>query len=203
MKKYKKITQLSKNRFLNLFKLDALDRKGNLFEYFFVSRNKTECLKLKTKENRAEGLVIYALLKEDPSKIIMVQQYRYPLDDTIYELPAGLIEAGESCEAAAIREMQEETGMTLEICHEGREELRRPFFMGAGFTDESSCTVFGLALGSVTGRLQEETEWIETIIADKQEVRRILREEKLSVRGAYLLLLFLQSDPEEPFAFLK
>ena len=50
MKKYTKIHQLSENRFLNLFKLDALTDSGRAFDYFFVSRRKADKIKLLTKD---------------------------------------------------------------------------------------------------------------------------------------------------------
>lgn len=45
-------------------------------------------------------------------KIVMVRQYRYPINQTTYELAGGIIEKGETPETAALREMQEETGYT-------------------------------------------------------------------------------------------
>lgn len=42
MKKYTNIHKLSDNKFLNLFKLDALTDSGRPFDYFFVSRRKAE-----------------------------------------------------------------------------------------------------------------------------------------------------------------
>lgn len=40
MKKYTKIHQLSENRFLNLFKLDALTDSGRAFDYFLCREEK-------------------------------------------------------------------------------------------------------------------------------------------------------------------
>lgn len=48
----------------------------------------------------------------------------------------------------------------------------------------------------------EPTEWIHVELADKREVRRILKEERVSVRAAFLMFQFLKSTAEEPFAFL-
>ncbi len=204
MKKYTSIHKLSDNNFLNLFKLDALTDAGRAFEYYFVSRRKEEKnLKLNTKDINAEGVVIYPILKEDPQKIVMIRQYRYPLDDYLYELPAGLIDAGETPAQSAIREMKEETGLDLTVFEQGEEAYRRPFFMGAGFTDESCNAVFGYASGQINKDAMEDTETIQVLIVDKKEAQRILREEKVSLRAAYLLMNFLHADSTDPFAFLK
>lgn len=203
MKKYTAIHKLSDNRFLNLFKLDALTDKGRTFDYFFVSRRKADSIKLLTKDISAEGVVIYPILKNEPNKIIMIKQYRYPLDDYLYELPAGLIDEGESPEVAAIRELKEETGFDFEVYNGGNTSFRRPFFMGAGFTDESCNAVFGYASGTVNQEAIEDTETIQVLIVDKAEAKRILREERVSLRAAYLLMNFVNSDLEEPFSFLN
>lgn len=203
MKKYTKIQKMSENKFLNLFKLDALTDSGRSFEYFFVSRRQEDRIKLITKDLAAEGVVIYPVLKEDHGKIVMIRQYRYPLDAYLYELPAGLIDAGETPEEAAVREMKEETGLDFEVYTEGNEAYRRPFFMGAGFTDESCNAVFGYASGSIGRDDMEDTESIQVIIVDKKEAARILKEERVSLRAAYLLMNFLHVDENAPFDFLK
>lgn len=203
MKKYTEIHKLSDNRFLNLFKLDALTDGGRPFDYFFVSRRRAENLKILTKDSAAEGVVVYPVLKEDPEKIVLIRQYRYPLDDYIYELPAGLIDAGETPEEAAVREMKEETGLTFEAYSGGNAAYRRPFFMGAGFTDESCNAVFGYASGIIGRDDMEDTESIQVLVADKREAERILREEKSSLRAAYLLINFLHAQHGCPFGFLE
>lgn len=69
-------------------------------------------------------------------------------------------------------------------------------------TDETSTSVFGLAGGQISGRLREDTESIEVLLVDKEEAKRILKEERVSLRAAFLLMEFLQMDKEHPFAFL-
>ena len=197
------VKKLTENKFLNLYEIDARTNSGKPFSYYFASRNKEDKLKLKTKENNPEGIVIYALSKEDPEKIVLIKQYRYPLDDYLYELPAGLVDSGETPEQAAIREMKEETGLTLKVYQGGEEFFRTPFFMGPGFTDESSTSIFGFAEGEISKTFCEDTESIEVIFADKEMVREILRKEKVSLRAGLLLMNFLQRRKgEEPFAFL-
>lgn len=54
------------------------------------------------------GAVVLPLL--DDGRIVFVYQYRYPLKEYIYELPAGKLEPGEPPEVCARRELKEETG---------------------------------------------------------------------------------------------
>ncbi len=46
----------------------------------------------------------------DEGKVVLVKQYRYPFEKTLYELPAGKLETGEDPLLCASRELQEETG---------------------------------------------------------------------------------------------
>jgi len=49
-------------------------------------------------------------------KIILIKNYRYPIDEKVIELPAGFIDEGETPEKAAKRELEEETGYLLKSC---------------------------------------------------------------------------------------
>ena len=148
-------------------------------------------------------MAVYAVTRENPSRLVMIRQYRYPLDDFIYEIPAGLVEADETAEAAAVREMREETGLELDIYEGGEPYFRGPFFLAQGITDESGKIIYGYADGEVNLNAQEESEEIEVCFVDKKEGRRILAEERVSVRAALLLIQFLQANEQEPFAFLN
>ena len=98
--------------------------------------------------------------------------------------------------------MKEETGLDFEVYEGGNPAFRRPFFMGAGFTDECSAAVFGYAHGKISDRYLEDSESIQVLFADKKEALRILQEERVSLRCAYLLMQFLRSEAGEPFGFL-
>lgn len=97
--------------------------------------------------------------------------------------------------------MKEETGLILDVYEGGEELYRRPFYMGPGFTDEMSSAVFGTVTGTPNLDSKESTEDIQVILADRGEVRRILSEEQVSLRGAYLMTHFLAEG--DPLEFLR
>jgi len=43
-------------------------------------------------------------------KVLLIKQYRFPVGEHIWEIPAGMIETGESPEQCVRRELEEETG---------------------------------------------------------------------------------------------
>lgn len=196
------IEKQTDNRFLNMYHLKFHDRADNDRDYFFCTRNKDDRLKIKTHDLTPEGICIYAVTKEESPRLVLIHEYRFPVDEYIYSLPAGLIDEGESAGEAAVREMKEETGFDFREYTGGAAFARRPFFLVPGFSDEPGSAVFG-TVDDLSGASHNESgEWIEVLLADKDEVRRILSEEKVSVRAAFLMMNFLKADPEDPFGFL-
>ena len=193
-----KIEKKVGSRFLSYYEMEAVHRDGSVSPYYMVSRNPNpDSLKAVTHKNAPDGVVIYGLYQD---KVVLVRQYRYPIGGFVYEFPAGLVEPGEDMEAAAIRELYEETGLTLHPIPCG--SYGRPFFTTVGMTDESCGTVFGTCEGTPTSRHQEATEEIQVVLADKEECRRILKEEQLSIMCVYMLMHFVASSGD-PFRFLE
>ncbi len=201
MGKITKVTQVTKNPFLNFYELDTINKVGKESHYYVASRAKNEQeLKLTTKENRPDGVVIYSLYGENHDQVVLIRQFRYPLGGYVYELPAGLVDEGEDYHTAAVRELKEETGLKFQPIQVD-EIYQKPYFTTVGMTDESCGTVYGYATGKISEKYLEESEEIQVIIADRKEVRRILEEENVALMCAYMMMHFLHD--EEPFEFLK
>lgn len=90
----------------------------------------------------------------DP-QLLLLRQYRYATGGTLYEIPAGRLDPGESPEQCARRELLEETGCTAESI-----VPLTSMFTTPGFTDER-IHLF-LASGLTRGEARREAdEFIE------------------------------------------
>ena len=188
------------NRFLNMYELEVTHRDGKTSPYYMASRvDEPEKIKAVTKVNTPNGVIMYGVYGENKDKVVLVRQYRYPIGGYVYEFPAGLVEPGEELVDAGVREMFEEPGLTFTPVDAGC--YTKPFFTTVGMTDESCGTVFGYCSGEPTNTHQESSEDIQVVIADRDECRRILKEENVAIMCAYMLMHFIASSGD-PLEFL-
>lgn len=68
---------------------------------------------------------------DDEGRVLLVRQYRKPVEQALLELPAGNMEAGEDPQAAATRELREETGFLP-----GKLERLGGFYAAPGYCQE-------------------------------------------------------------------
>lgn len=201
MGKIHSIEKMTNNRFLNMYNVKATSVHNTPVNYYVASRaEEIDQLKLKTGKNTPDGVIIYSLYGENHDKVVLIRQYRYALGGYIYEFPAGLVEPGEDYHEGARREMFEETGLEFSPL-KVNPAFENPFFTTIGMTDESCATVYGYSTGKISDEALEASEEIEVVLADREEVKRILREENVAIMCAYMLMHFIQD--EEPFAFLE
>ena len=188
MKRIDKITKLTDSIFLNLYEEDAVRRDGGKFKYFFASRLPEKELRAYTHSTEAEGISLFAVYGEEHDKVVLIREYRYPINDYVYDIPAGLIEKNEEPDTAAVREFREETGLEFSVYSGGCEAMRKPAFSSVGQPDE---------------RFMEASEDISTVIAGRAELFRIIKEERITARAMFLIMLFLNSVADDPFGFLN
>jgi ADP-ribose pyrophosphatase len=186
------INKLTDNRYLNLYELDATFRDGSQAPYYVASRRKSaDLIKAASHDNRPDGVILCGVYGEEKDRLVLIRQYRYPIDGYVYEFPAGLVEPGEDMVQAGIRELLEETGLSFSPVHS-----TQPFFMTVGMTDESCGFVFGYCDGQPTNAHQEGSEDIQVVLADRAECRRILREELVAMPCALVLMQFINCESD-------
>lgn len=206
MEKHDRVLSVEKktdNRFLNMYDIQYENKVGGQGIYHIASRaSSIDTLKMNTRVNRPDGVIIYALYGPRRDKVVMVRQYRFSIDDYVYEFPAGLVDAGETYAESGARELKEETGLDFTPV-KANEMFSKPLFTTIGMTDESCATVYGYASGNISKAGLEDNEDLEVVLADRKEVRRILQEEHVSINCGYLLMHFLCHTAEDPFYFLR
>ena len=201
MSKIGNIEKKTNTRFLNFYEFEAIHRDGKTTPYYVASRAKEiPDLKAVSHQNKPDGVILYGVYGEQKDRVVLIRQYRYPLGGYVYEFPAGLVENGEDMLEAGIREMYEETGLNFTPVEAGA--YSRPFFTTIGMTDESCGTVYGYCSGSPTNSHQEASEEIQVVIADREECKRILKEENVAIMCAYMLMHFIASEGD-PLKFLE
>lgn len=67
----------------------------------------------------------------DDNKVVLVKQFRKPIEKPIFKIPAGKLEKNESPKECAERELKEETGYSAKNI-----KLIHKFFTSAGFSNE-------------------------------------------------------------------
>ncbi len=134
---------------------------------------------------RHPGAVVL-LPRLDDGRIVLIENHRHTVGETLLELPAGTIDPGETPEQTATRELTEETGYTaakLEKLHE--------FYSCPGICDELMHLY--LATDLTAGEPDREaTEEIENRIVRQDEIAGLIasgavRDAKTLV-GLYALL---------------
>lgn len=100
--------------------------------------------------------------------VYLVSQYRHAVGETLYEIPAGLVEDGESNAETASRELQEEAGLKPG-------SLREIFtlYSSPGFSDER-ITFFWATDLSKSKLPQDEDECISAEEFSLSEIRRMV-----------------------------
>ncbi|NLJ72748.1 MAG: NUDIX hydrolase [Syntrophomonadaceae bacterium] len=103
----------------------------------------------------AEAVAVVAL--DNDNNIYLVKQYRKPVEETLLEIPAGILEPNEELITCAYRELEEETGLKA-----SKMEKLLSFYSAPGFTDEK-ITIY-LATELTKGEINfDEDELLETL----------------------------------------
>jgi ADP-ribose diphosphatase len=127
----------------------------------------------------------------DP-RVLLIRQFRHAADEFIWEIPAGRLDAGESPEQCAQRELEEETGMRA-----GRLERLTTIYTTPGFTDER-IHLF-LAAELTTGAPGREVdEFMEVVMLRWSEVGRMIRRGEIMDGKTLAGLMFVQCFSLKP-----
>ncbi len=122
--------------------------------------------------NHPGGVGIVALT--DENKILMVRQFRKPIEKDIIEIPAGKLEKGEDPLVCGKRELEEETG------YKAKEFVSLGYlYPSPGFANE--VTHLYLAWGLEKGRVNpDEDEYLDILEVPVQEVYSLIMKNEIN-----------------------
>ena len=121
--------------------------------------------------------------------VLLLRQFRYAAAGYILEIPAGMVESGESPEECARRELEEETGYVARTMRS-----LGGFMLAPGYCDEVIHIFVGSDLEPGTQAL-ERSEVIDLAPCPVPEVERMIREGQITDAKTVIgVLLALQSE---------
>lgn len=187
-RRIKNIVPLAETKFLNLYDAEYVNKKGITKHWMMASRKDINTLNAQLFEGRKERIDAAAIIAvhKDLKKLVLVKQYRVPVNDYIYEIPAGLIDGDEDIYTAAKRELFEETGLNIVKIDKTKKAL--PLYATAGMTDESITLVYCTCDGEVSTQNLEDDEDLEVILVSKEEAKNLVNTSVRMDAKAYLIL---------------
>src|SRR3989344_972428 len=116
---------------------------------------------------RPDYVLVVAVNSHD--QLVLEKQYRRGVEDFVYELPAGWVEAGETPLTAAERELKEETGFI------GKAKWSKEIFPQPGFSSMKANVVF-VEISEQVSYSQDEDESIKYQLVDLTEIQKMISE---------------------------
>lgn len=159
---------LGQGHWLSLHEIQYRDSEGKIRSWECVRRM----------GGRGAASVVATVNRMGELHIILVKQFRPPVNGCVLEFPAGLIDAREEAESTARRELAEETGWRGEVVEVGPFVLNSP-----GLSDERTASV-RIAASTEEETSFDDAEDIEVLLLPLRGLKaRLLEEEK---KGAHL-----------------
>ena len=192
----KSITTLADTKYLKLYNAEYTNKNGKSRNWSIASRKDLDTLNntyFNGTEDRIDAVIIVAKLVNNATpedKLVVIKQFRVPLNDYVYEIPAGLIDADEDFETTVRRELKEETGLDLlEIDYN---KTKPKAYISTGMTDESVALVYCTCIGQVSTDYLEPDEDIEVMLLSRQEAKILIgSDEKIDIKAFLAIVNFI------------
>jgi len=168
------------NKWLNLFEVTYEGNNGEQGKWTMVSRKKDPF-----GDSSTDAVAIITYLGD---KLVMIEQYRLPINDYNIENPAGIMEPGKTVLEIARQEVWEEVGLKVETAH----VISAPLFNSPGMTNESIVYVVAQTYGLPHTNNNENTEDIKIHILDQAKAKELLASgKKFSAKCWFVLMGFV------------
>ncbi len=185
MKKLIDVEKTWNGRFIKTYLGKFETEKGELC-YEIASRKDTPDILMKKPKVDAVRILPYFFDENGKTKVVLIREFRYPINKHIYAVPAGLIDKGETALESAKRELEEEIGATAKKIV----QTEPASYSSAGFCDESLiCFEAEVELNSVQNL--DSFEDIEICVVDLETLEKMLDHEDFGMQSRLQLRGFL------------
>lgn len=184
--KLKKVQKITDNKFLNMYIATYQTKKGEL-NYELVSRREIPDIVEPSLKVDAVNVLPYQY-KDGKTVVYLIREFRFPLNDYIYEMPSGLIEDGEDGLTTAKRELQEGIGAKVISI----ERTATPAYTSCGLTDEN--IDFYKAEVEIGKQELDGFEDIGVIPVSLDELELLINSRKMGAQGKLQAKIFLQQE---------
>lgn len=179
-----KVKKLTDRKWLNMFEVTYKDNDG-LIRYEMVSRHDLPEVIKPSLNPDAVHIIPYSYVNGS-MMVYLIKEFRYPVGDYIYAVPAGLVNKGENSKDSAIRELEEEIG--AEVINIERTETSS--YSSVGMTDERA-EMFEAEVKLNKSQHLDRGEKIEILPVKLEELEALLESEKFGARSKYGLRSFV------------
>ena len=170
-------------RYLKNYELTYLNKASREKKYEIVSRS--DISGPEALGQKVSGVSIVAYYED---KMLLLKEFRMGVNRDIYNLCAGMLEAGESLEECIQRELYEETGLSLKKIL----TILPPSFAAVAFSDVKTQIAFVEAEGNFEDHTSEN-EQISAKFYTKEEVKELLETEEFSSRAQMAAYFFARN----------
>ncbi len=187
MKKLINLKQLTNTQYLNFFDATYTSDGKSSYHYYFASRRNTKDLSVNNlnKEIVDAVRILPYFKKEGKIYIVLIKEFRHPINRYIYGTPAGCVEKGEEPLESAIREVEEEIGATVKNI-----QPAFPFaYADTGVTDEVIASYEAEVELNKEQKL-DDIEEIELLTVELSEIPSFIEKHQFCIQSQTHLLMF-------------
>jgi ADP-ribose pyrophosphatase len=118
-------------------------------------------------------------------RILLINQYRYPVGKWILEVPAGTLKDGESPDECALRELEEETGYKARTL-----KKLLTIYPSPGYSTESIHIYVASELEKSTQKLEEDEELTVIEMDVDEAIEELMRRDEIDGKTLLALLYY-------------
>ena len=179
-----KFEKVRDGKYLKNYEITYRNKAGREKKYEIVSRR--ELSGIEEVGGAPSGVSIIATMED---KLLLLHEFRMGVNQTIYNLCAGMLEPGERIEDCIARELHEETGLKVKKI----KKLLPPSYAAVAISDTTTYIAFVEAEGELQDN-SSDNEQIEAAFYTKEEVEKLLETEPFSSRAQLAAYYFVANE---------